>query len=342
MAIDKPVRYPAIKALFLSSAAEPPQSPACQTGLSMEIELIAQLRQRLPSHPLLKLGIGDDAAILDGAHGSDWVVTVDMLTDQVDFLLDEVDPRRVGRKALAVNLSDLAAMASQPVAVVVALVLPRDNGMELALALYEGMIPLAEEFGIAIAGGDTNAWDGPLAISITAVGQMTSSGPLKRSGARPGDWILVTGSLGGSILGHQFDFQPRVREALELAERYEIHGAIDISDGLSRDLAHMVDESGCGAVVDPSSIPISEDAVRLAEQLDDGSTPLGHALADGEDFELILAVPDEEAQRIIADQPLDVPVTAIGAFIDEPGLWQLNADGQRTFLPVGGFEHDFK
>ena len=308
----------------------------------MEAELIAQLRERLPSHPLLKLGIGDDAAILGGAQGPDWVVTVDMLTDQVDFVIGEVDPRRIGRKALAVNLSDLAAMASQPVAAVVALVLPRENGMELALGVYEGMIPLAEEFGIAIAGGDTNSWDGPLAISVTAIGQTTSRGPLKRSGACPGDWILVTGSLGGSILGRQFDFQPRVREALLLAERYELHGGIDISDGLSRDLAHMVDESGCGAVVDPSSVPVSEDAERLAEQLGDGTTPLDHAFADGEDFELILAVPDVEGQRIIADQPLDVPVTAIGAVVDEPGLWQLNDDGKRSFLPVRGFEHDFK
>lgn len=307
----------------------------------METELIAQLRQRLPSHALLKLGIGDDAAILDGAQGPDWVVTVDMLTDQVDFVLDQVDPRRVGRKALAVNLSDLAAMASRPVAAVVALVLPRDGGMELALALYEGMIPLAEEFGIAIAGGDTNSWDGPLAISVTAIGQTTSRGPLRRNGACPGDWILVTGSLGGSILERQFDFQPRVREALELAERYELHAGIDISDGLSRDLAHIVDESGCGAVLDPASIPISKDAIRLAEQLEDGTTPLDHALADGEDFELILAVPHQDAQRMIADQPLEVPLTAIGAFVDEPGLWQLDNEGKRLFLPTRGFEHDF-
>jgi thiamine-monophosphate kinase len=307
----------------------------------METELIAQLRQRLPSHPLLKLGIGDDAAILDGAQGPDWVVTVDMLTDQVDFVLDQVDPRRIGRKALAVNLSDLAAMASRPVAAVVALVLPRENGMELALALYEGMIPLAEEFGIAIAGGDTNSWDGPLAMSVTAIGQTTSRGPLRRDGACPGDWILVTGSLGGSILERQFDFRPRVEEALCLAERYSLHAGIDISDGLSRDLSHLVDESGCGAVLDPASIPISEDAVRLAEQLGDDTTPLDHALSDGEDFELILAVPHEDAQRIIAEQPLGVPVTAIGAFVDEPGLWQLDDEGKRSFLSVRGFEHDF-
>ncbi len=308
----------------------------------METELIANLRRRLPSHPLLKLGIGDDAAILDGARGQDWVVTVDMLTDQVDFILGQVDPRLVGRKSLAVNLSDLAAMASRPVAAVVALVLPRNNGMSLAMALYEGMIPLAEQFGIAIAGGDTNSWDGPLVLSVTAIGQVTSHGPLQRRGARPGDRILVTGELGGSILGHQFDFQPRVQEALDLADRYELHAGIDISDGLSRDLSHLVEESGCGALLDLAGIPISADAVRLSGQLADGSTPLDHALSDGEDFELILAVPPEEAERMITDQPVGVPLTAIGRFVAEPGLWQEDEQGRRTPLPVRGFEHDFQ
>ncbi len=308
----------------------------------MEIELINQLRRRLPSHPLLKLGIGDDAAILDGAQGPDWVVTVDMLTDQVDFLLGQVDPRRVGRKSLAVNLSDLAAMACRPVAAVIALALPRQGGLDLAMALYDGMIPLAEEFGIAIAGGDTNSWDGPLALSVTAIGQTTSRGPLRRSGARPGDHILVTGSLGGSILDHQFDFQPRVREALALAERYDLHAGIDISDGLSRDLAHLVEESDCGAVLDLASVPISDDAARLSEQLADDSSPLDHALADGEDFELILAVPPDDARRMIAEQPLDIPVTLIGEFVTEPGLWQQDNQGEQLPLPVRGFEHDFQ
>ncbi len=308
----------------------------------METELIAQLRRRLPSHPLLKLGIGDDAAILDGARGADWVVTVDMLTDQVDFLLDEVDPRRVGRKSLAVNLSDLAAMACRPVAVVVALVLPRVGGMELGLALYEGMIPLAEEFGIAIAGGDTNSWDGPLALSVTALGEATAQGPLQRNGARPGDRILVTGTLGGSILGHQFDFQPRVREALDLAERYELHAGIDISDGLLRDLSHIVEESGCGAVLDLANIPISEDAVRLSRERGDGTTPLDHALSDGEDFELILAATTEEAGRMVADPAISVPITEVGRFVADPGLWREDEQGNLVPLAVRGFEHDFR
>ena len=310
-------------------------------GNAMESDLIAHLRGRLPSHPLLKLGIGDDAAVLDGARGSDWVVTVDMLTDQVDFRLAEADPRRVGRKALAVNLSDLAAMACRPVAALVALVLPRRGGLELAIALYEGMIPLAEQHQVAIAGGDTNSWDGPLAISVTAFGQVGTRGPLVRSGARPGDRIVVTGSFGGSILGRHFDFQPRVAEALALAEAYPLHAGIDVSDGLARDLAHLVEESGCGAVVWTDRIPIAADAERLAGQLADGSAPLDHALADGEDFELILAVPPDEAQRMIADQPLEVPLTVIGEFVSGPGLFQQDSQGRRRRLAAGGFEHQF-
>jgi thiamine-monophosphate kinase len=174
------------------------------------------------------------------AEVNECVVTVDLLTDHVDFDLTQVDPRRVGRKALAANLSDLAAMACQPLAGVIALALPRRGGMELALRLYEGMIPLAERFDVAIAGGDTNSWDGPLVISVTLMGAVTQHGPLRRAGARPGDRIIVTGSFGGSILGRQFDFEPRVHEALLLAERYPLHAGIDVSDGLSIDLAHLV------------------------------------------------------------------------------------------------------
>ena len=257
----------------------------------MERELIRWLRRRLPPHPLVRLGPGDDAAVLRMAGIDECVVTVDMLTDHVDFELAKVDPRRVGRKCLAANLSDLAAMAAKPLAGVVALCLPRQGGMELAVALYEGMLPLAEQYDLAIAGGDTNSWDGPLAVSITLLGGVTGRGPLRRGGARPGDRIVVTGSFGGSILGRHLDFEPRVREALDLHARYELHAGIDISDGLSLDLAHILEESGCGAVVRADAVPVSDDARRLAEKLADGSTPLDHALGDGEDFELILAVP---------------------------------------------------
>lgn len=317
--------------------------------------MIAYLRERLPPHPLLRLGPGDDAAVLDlaaagldrAAAGLDraaagqCVLSVDMLTDGVDFRLAEVDPRRVGRKCLAVNLSDLAAMAARPLAAVVALALPRRGGMELAVELYEGLLPLAQQHDVAVAGGDTNSWDGRLVVSITVLGGVTAEGPLRREGALPGDRIVVTGSFGGSILGRQFDFQPRVTEAMLLNRRYGLHAGIDVSDGLSVDLAHVARESGCGAVVDGHLVPVAEDARRLAEQLADGSTPLEHALGDGEDFELILAVPAEEARRLLAEQPLEVPLTEIGRFTAQPGLWQTDAQGTRSELVPRGWSHQF-
>ena len=306
----------------------------------MERELIDWLRRRLPSHPLLRLGPGDDAAVLQMTGVEQCVITVDLLTDHVDFELADLDPRRAGRKALAANLSDLAAMAAEPLAGVVALALPRQGGMELAMALYEGMLPLAERYELAIAGGDTNSWDGPLAISITLLGKVVGRGPLCRSGALPGDRILVTGAFGGSILGRHLDFEPRVREALALNARYELHAGIDVSDGLSLDLGHLVEESHCGAVLVAEAVPIADDARRLAEQLDDGSTSLDHALSDGEDFELVLAVPPAEAERILTDQPLGVRVTDIGHFVAETGLW-LEAGGTRRALVPRGWEHHF-
>ncbi|MHB1036329.1 MAG: thiamine-phosphate kinase [Pirellulales bacterium] len=300
--------------------------------------MIRWLRERLPSHRRLVLGLGDDAAVLR-LDAADCVVTVDMLNDGVDFDLAKIDPRRAGRKALAVNLSDLAAMAARPLAGVVALALPRQGGLRLAKELYEGMIPLADQYDVAIAGGDTNSWAGPLAISVTLLGQPTARGPLRRDGAVVGDWIVVTGQFGGSILGRHLDFEPRVHEALKLHERYELHAGIDVSDGLSLDLARLAEESRCGAEVDLESVPIAAAAHELADLRADGVTALDHALGDGEDFELILAVSPGEAQRMLADQPLGVPLTRIGQFIAAPGLWQTTRGGQRRPLAARGFEH---
>ncbi len=307
----------------------------------MESDWIAYLRRRIPPHPLVRLGPGDDAAVLRLAGAEECVLTTDLLADHVDFELSQVNPRRVGRKALAANLSDLAAMASRPMAGVISLALPRSGGMDLAVALYEGLLPLAERYGLAIAGGDTNSWDGPLAISVTLLGSVPPHGPLCRGGARPGDWIVVTGSFGGSILGRHLDFEPRVNEALLLAERYRLHAGIDVSDGLSIDLWHLAEESRCGAAVHLPSVPVAEDARRLAAQLADGSSALDHALGDGEDFELILAVPPEEAERMLAEQPLEVPLRRIGQFTAGPGLWQVDDSGARAPLMPRGFEHRF-
>jgi len=219
--------------------------------------------------------------------------------------------------------------------------LPRRGGMQLARALYEGMLPLAEQYDLAVAGGDTNSWDGPLVVSVTLIGRVTADGPLRRDGARPNDRILVTGSFGGSILGRHLDFEPRVREAVLLNQRYELHAGIDCSDGLSVDLAHLAEHSGCGAIIETASVPIHVDAQRLAEQRADGSTPLDHALSDGEDFELILAVPPADAKRLLADAPLETPLTDIGCFTAEPGLWQATGQGAPQQLIPRGWQHEF-
>jgi thiamine-monophosphate kinase len=307
----------------------------------MESIFVAWLRERLPRHTNLRVGIGDDAAVVELGAGPQCVISVDIIADQVDFQLDRTDPRQIGYKALAVSLSDLAAMASRPVTAVVAVALPLHGGLELGRQLVEGMLPLAERFDMSIAGGDTHSWEAPLLVSVTAIGQWTGRRPLRRSGGQPGDQIVVTGTLGGSILGKHLSFEPRVYEALLLHERYELHAAIDISDGLGVDLGHLADESQCGAVVDLASIPVSEAAVRLAATQPDGRSALDHALGDGEDFELLLAVPPRAADQMLADQPLDVPLVRIGELVREPGLWQASLSGERQELRRSGFEHRF-
>jgi thiamine-monophosphate kinase len=303
----------------------------------MERDLVRWLCTRLPQHSRLLVGPGDDAAIIRTSENSELVATTDMLMDGVDFLLAQHAAERVGRKALAVNLSDLAAMAAKPVAALVSLALPRQGGEGLAKRLYEGMLPLCAALDCPIAGGDTNSWDGPLVISVTALGEVPHQRRWLRSGAKPGDAILVTGEFGGSILGRQFDFSPRVNEALWLAEHSNVHAAMDVSDGLSLDLSRICEASGCGGEIDLRQIPISAAADELARQ--DGTIALNHALGDGEDFELILAVAQTDADKLLAQQPFGVPLTQIGRFIAEEGLFMLANDGRRQPLAPRGYEH---
>jgi thiamine-monophosphate kinase len=308
----------------------------------MERQLVDWLRVNLPASPHLRLGIGDDAAVLRWTAECDVVVTTDSVQDTVDFVLADVEPALVGRKALGVNLSDLAAMAAEPVAAVVSLVLPRSgvgelSALELAIELYRGMLPLAEEFSVAIAGGDTNTWDGPLVIDVTALGRVTARGPLTRNGALPGDHVLVTGQLGGSILGRHLRVEPRVREALLLHERYELHAGMDISDGLALDASRLAEASGCGVALKLQDVPVSANARELAAAT--GRTALEHALGDGEDFELLLTASPDVAERIVREQPLGIPVTRIGQCVAEPGLWQVDEAGGLLPLMPMGYQH---
>jgi thiamine-monophosphate kinase len=303
---------------------------------SGEFAYIDWLRRRTPADARVVVGPGDDAAVVNWGSGPRLIATTDMLLEGSCFRLEEAGPRRVGRKAMAVNLSDIAAMAARPVAALVSVALPREGGRALAEELYHGMREVADAFGTAIVGGDTNSWDGGLVLSVTLLGEATERGPVTRSGARPGDWLLVTGPLGGSILGKHLDFTPRVNEALALHAQADLHAMIDVSDGLAADIGKICAESKCGAVLNAETTPIAEAAARVG----DGRAPLEHALADGEDFELVFALPAPEAQRLLSEQPLPgITLYHIGECVAD-GLW-LEQAGARRALEPKGYVHEF-
>jgi thiamine-monophosphate kinase len=309
--------------------------PASEFGL---IDWIRQ-RERADRNPWTKQGIGDDCAILDVGARSNLLVTTDMLMDGRHFRLQTDGPERVGYKALGVNLSDIAAMAGVPRAALVAVALPQAGATQLARGLYAGMATLAERFGVDLVGGDTNAWDGPLVVSVTLIGEATARGAVCRNGARPGDAILVTGPLGGSLhAGRHLRPEPRIAEALALHEAAPLHALIDISDGLSLDLSHILAESGgLGAVLDETAIPIHGDAHELSRI--DGVPALAHALHDGEDFELCVVVSAGDSARLLAMTEAPASLFRIGEITGAAGLKVRAADGQIRLISPRGFDH---
>jgi thiamine-monophosphate kinase len=307
------------------------------TTPSGEFGLIEWIRGRTKVRGRTILGIGDDCALIRSSRDADLLVTTDMLMDGRHFRLAVDGALAAGYKALAVNLSDIAAMAGVPLAAVVAVALPRSSALEVAHGIQAGMAGLAEEFQVDLVGGDTNAWDGPLVISVTLLGETTERGAVRRSGARPGDAILVTGPLGGSLLGRHLQPRPRVAEALALHQSAPLHALIDVSDGLASDLAHILDESGhLGAILDAASIPIHPDA--RAMSLEDGRSPLDHALNDGEDFELCVVASPEDAVRLVQDPPAPARVFRIGEVTADAGML-LRTDGRHTVIERRGFDH---
>jgi len=299
-----------------------------------EFRLIDWVRQRSGPHPQVPVGIGDDAALLALTPGEEAIVTTDMLMDGRHFIVGETPPEWIGRKALAVNLSDIAAMGGRPLAAFVSWALPRNRGRDLAESLFAGMAQLAKEFNVSIAGGDTNSWDGPLVINITLVGETIGKRRILRSGAQPGDVILVTGPLGGSLAGRHLTFTPRVREAIELSHRVRVNAMLDLSDGIASDLRHVLNQSGVGATLDASMIPIHPDVDCQLSR----SEQLRKALTDGEDFELLLTVSPTDAKQLLDNPPPGCCLYPIGVIDAEQGA-RLKTERGIEPLPSGGWEH---
>ena len=302
-----------------------------------EFALIDWIRRYRPAMgSRISIGIGDDLAGL--MVGTERVLFgCDQVLDGVHFRLEQCGARAAGRKALGRNLSDVAAMAAVPLAAVGSVSLPNDMSAERAKEIVEGMGELAQQFDCPVVGGDIGSWSGPLAIHVSILAWAEGIEPVRRSGARLGDQIMVTGELGGSILGKHLTFEPLVSEARTLARAVNIHAMIDISDGLAVDLHHITTESGCGARILAEYIPVSAAALELAKKT--SKTALQHCLEDGEDYELLFTVSPDDAERAGKVLPdVGVKVSRIGQII-ESGVVLVGADGSEQDLPAAGFEH---
>jgi len=307
--------------------------------LSTELEFTRQLAQQFPAHPPVAVGIGDDGAVLRNFGGSDTVVVTDMLLDGVHFDLTRTPPELAGRKAIAVNLSDLAAMACRPTAAFVSIAAPKSVESEPFLAqLYDGIRSVADEFDVSVAGGDTNSWDGPFAINVCMTGTPFHEHAILRSGAQPGDSLVVTGPLGGSLQSRRhLTFDPRLRVAELLSGKFLIHAMMDLSDGLALDLNRMMESSGTGAVLTAAEIPIHPDVPTSLPAPD----RLQAALGDGEDFELLLALSPDDVQQAVdlADDEHEFPIAVIGTVVESVGCRIKDEAGIIRDLAATGWQH---
>lgn len=301
--------------------------------------------------PRVTLPPGDDMGALR-FDGRDVLVTVDQLADGVHVDLRSTSLSRVGRKAVTRNLSDIAAMAAQPRGGVVSVCLPRAMTQEQASELLDAARKTAAEHDCPIFGGDVSVWDHPLLMSVTLLAEPAGIEPVKRSGARVGDFLCVTGQLGGSLLEiardsqpytHHLDFTPRLSLARQLASHAATRPSsmIDISDGLARDVRHLCEMSGVSTEIWAGQLPISPAAMLASTR---SSMPAWwHALCDGEDYELLLTVTPSQREKM-PEAIEGVPITVVGVMTaaadpKHPTVLLRLPDGSAQ--PVGdwGWEH---
>lgn len=301
----------------------------------MEQSFLAYLRGRCRTLPQVTVGIGDDAAVVENDPSKQTIACTDQIIDGVDFLSDQHSPADIGYKAMAINLSDIAAMGAIPRSCLVTLSLPQTNATRIAGDVYEGILEAAQTYQVAIAGGDISTYDGPLAISVTLLGEVNTGTAWLRSGAEVGDALFVSGAVGGSLRGRHLRPTPRIDLANYLRQHVHVTAAIDVSDGLSIDMDRMLARSGVGVELNVDAIPIHDDAIEMSKQ--SGRTPFEHAWSDGEDFELLIAMNQGDAKKV-ESMDLPVPMSRIGTLTSRTGLWQVE-NGRHTRLAPQGFVH---
>lgn len=287
-------------------------------------------------------GIGDDCAVIPAGGGESLVVTADMLTEGVHFLRVVSDPYLLGRKSLAVNLSDVASMGARPFATLLSLALPGECRGAWAEEFMRGYRELSGEYGVALIGGDTTSSCSGVTVNVTAIGRVGNARIKRRSAARPGDAVAVTDMLGASAAGladilagrtdtpavrEHMNPRPHVEEGMWLGARSEVHAMTDLSDGLASDLLHIVERSGMGAEVEITSVPTlySEES----------------AVAGGEDYKLLLTVAPEAFETLAADfgRRFGRPLYRVGRMTEGGDSVVWLRDGARFEPDWHGFDH---
>jgi thiamine-monophosphate kinase len=342
------------------------QADTKRSSAQSEFAFIERIRSRTAASITdLAYGIGDDAAVIRQKNGRDSVVTADLLVEDIDFRLDYSPPNLLGHKALAVSLSDIAAMGARPRWAIISIGVPDHLWNSGFLDhFYDGLLNIADQYHVALIGGDVSRTPSGFVVDSIVLGETARGRTIPRSGAQPGDHIFVTGTLGGSATGlillqeghrlsnrkprtkrdsaidslcrRHLQPQPRMEWGEFNGRRGLTSAMIDISDGLSSDLAHICEASGVGAIIDEASLPID---ASLRAVITDPLEQLRLALNGGEDFELLFTVPARKVNHIPA-QRNGVPVTRIGQITGNSGEMIIQrSDGSLQELSPGGFQH---
>jgi thiamine-monophosphate kinase len=325
-----------------------------------ESSLIRSVRRHAATGSGVRVGIGDDCAVLEASAGALLIATTDLLLEDVHFRRRYTEPADIGWKSIAVNLSDIAAMGARPRWALVALACPAETTLEEVEAYYAGALALAGEHDVSIVGGDTSSSPAGWFVNVTLLGEAVRA-PLLRSGARPGDVVAVTGVLGRAAAGlavleraaapsgldaaalaevtaAHLRPRPRIAEGQWLAGATGVTAMMDLSDGLATDLGHIAEESGVGARVELARVPTAESAQRVADRL--GLDAVAWATGGGEDYEL-LVVSDPQAFPGLQDglqRATGTRLTPVGEITGAVGVTFVDAEG-RARGGVAGFEH---
>ncbi|MEW6721125.1 MAG: thiamine-phosphate kinase [Thermodesulfobacteriota bacterium] len=331
-------------------------------GETGEFNLIDRIRKILPvsRNRELRVDIGDDTAVVALDRRRALLLTCDIQVEGRHFLFDRTTPYRVGRKSMAVNLSDIASMGGKPTYALVSLGLPADLPVESFERLFEGMRDEMRAYGAYVIGGNLARTREELVVDVTLLGEAELSKVLTRDGARPGDRIFVTGTLGASAAGmealriygkkvpgkyreladrHVLPV-PRVGMGQKIARSGVASAMIDLSDGVAGDLYHICERSGVGAEIREELLPLPERIAEIAEK--SGRSVLDLALHNGEDYELLFTVPPGAPERKIRALPgnTGIPVTEIGRIVDRrEGYCRVDAAGRKTALKPSGWDH---